>query len=760
AAGNAEVRWTMEDFSGRVLESGTVRAGAKIKIPTKSLFTNKGVVRAYLHVDGKVVAVDRADMYAREKDWQRFENDFGVGIWGQGMAVSRDSYPTVDAQLQKAGVFCQSLPINYYSTDRNLAFSMSSGMAVGGGYLSKHEVFYPKQIGESNNRSTYGAINTKKAREMISQLAQDTSKRYAKYGPIAYTVCDEPNLSLRFTKDEPDEEPENILEYRRRMEVKYATIDEYNRRHRTSHASFADIGPVRIEDARRTGNFAEYVEWRNFNTDRWVEAIKVVADGGKKTDPTLRLSLFNSFGQTAVSGNDYWKLLTKSGLGFSNEYTSMVYMRRDAIYNFDEFYRSFRPDLRVWGFTGYNMNAAQVKFTPWWFAAHRYGGFTWFAVMDWDWRFIDQPTLALTRDAADIKAALDASRVQDGLGKLFLEYQWKPRDIAVYYSHDSLLTATLLGKERISYDIGSTGPLHDYMYSRQGIQYILEDMLCQFDFVAPEQISSGALDKYKIVFMPRIIALSDMEVEKLKSFVKNGGKVVADQLPGDYDELGVKRRANPLSDLGIVVTGANFDDLSIPQRKEVLDLVNRSGASPVLASRGIENVFGREAMHFTDGVNSIFPVLRMPLRSSDNETQQFVFPKKGYIYDVKNGEYLGFGDRVTAAVPHADASVWAILPEKVGSLSIDAPAEVRCGTDLVANIALEKARGRGVFHVEVVSPTGECGFHMKRNIETENGKAKFVFRMAGNDICGKWTIRVTDVATRVKSSHDFILSGK
>ena len=442
-------------------------------------------------------------------------------------------------------------------------------------------------------------------------------------------------------------------------------------------------------------------------------------------------------------------------MDFSNEYTGMVYMGRRAIYNFDEFYRSFRPDMRVWGFTGYSLPEPKIRFTPWWFAAHRYGGFTWFSVLTWDWRYFDQPTLAYTKDAMELKSTLDASRLQSGLGKLFLSYDWVPRETAIYYSHDSLLTSTLLGKERVSYDIGVNGPLHDYMYSRQGLQYTIEDLLYQYDYVAPEQILSGKLKNYKVLFMPRILSLSDSEVKCLKNFLSSGGKIVADQLPGDYDELGVKRQVNPFASSNVTVTGKNFDDLSPDCRRQTLDCLKMSGAAPVLRSEGIENVFGREAMHFSDGVNSVFIVLRMPARSSDSQIQKFAFPKKGHVYDVRNRKYMGFTDNVTTVVPHAEASVWAVLPKKIGDMRISLPSKVKAGEDLIADISLAGAVGKGVFNVQVISPDGSTPFHMKRNIDFVNGKADFVFRMAANDKVGKWKIRVTDTLTGIASERHF-----
>jgi hypothetical protein len=93
-------------------------------------------------------------------------------------------------------------------------------------------------------------------------------------------------------------------------------------------------------------------------------------------------------------------------------------------------------------------------------------------------------------------------------------------------------------------------------------------------------------------------------------------------------------------------------------------------------------------------------------------------------------------------------------------MKISAPELVEAGRDLVADIALEGAVDKGVVHVEVVPPSGECRFHMKRNLDTVDGKAKLMFRMAQNDPCGEWTLRVEDALTRAVSEHRFTLKGK
>jgi len=747
--------WTLEDFSGRILERGAATAGAEFQVPTRSLYTNMGKLRVYLHENGILRDARRTEIYARDRDRARLFDDFTVGVWGQRGSGSRDAYPLIDRQIEQIGVRHQLLPI--YGDD--FAFSMQNGMAIGGGFLGRSSWLVAQKTDSSNAR-TYGPINTEAGRKDLAEVARRTAQAALPYGVTEYTACDEPNLAERFMPDEPDEMAENVSVYRQRMQAKYRTIEEYNRRHQTSHASFDDVGPMRLANARKSNGCAEYVEWRSFNVDRWCEVMKVLTDNGKAVDPNCRMSLFETFGQTAASGNDYWKLLTKSGLGFSNEYTAMVSMGRDAIYNFDEFYRSFRPDMRVWGFTGYGIGKPQIEFTPWWFAAHRYGGFSWFSVFGWGWHLVDSPTLALTRDADDIRLAMADSKIDQGLGKLFLAYDWVPRDVAIYYSHESMLVSTFLGKETLSYVVDATGPLHDYMYSRQGVQYLIEDLLYQHDFVAPEQIVNGRLDNYRILFMPRILSMSDREVMAVKEFVANGGKVVADVLPGDYDELGVKRGRNPFRPDEIEVTGRNFDDLSATQRQAMLGVLKASGSRPVLVSNGIEKLFGREAMRFSDGVNSIYVVLRMPSRSTDSEMQEFRFPDPGYVYDVRAAKLLGRTDRVKAVVPHAQASVWSVLPYEVKGIKAELPEAVKAGTDLEVALAIEaesQCLGTHVFHCEVISPSGECRFHFRRNLLAKGGKASLSFRIATNDPRGTWTLRLTDALTGVTLTRPFIV---
>ena len=748
-----KLRWVLMDFSGRVLEIGKARAGEDFEVPLRRLYTNMGMLRVQLREGKKVRDTRAAAVYARSRDIARTESDFTPSIWGALYSLSRDTFNQFDRHLEDVGFRASVLPVpqgGYAQTLRN-------GMALGGNDLGEETMFRP--FGQRGN-VRMGGINTEKGRAKMLRYATAKAKGSAPFGVTQYMVTDEPNFTLRHTADELDEDPENIAEYRSRMQEKYSTIEEFNARHRSGYSSFSELGPGRLAEARRTGKFAEYIEWRNFNVDRWCEALKEISDAAKAEDPMARVSLANSFGQTSFSANDYWKLLTKAGLGFSNEYTAMVYFRRDPIYNFDEFYRSFRPDMRLWGYVGYGMSACQVKFMPWWFAAHRYGGFTWFSACGKDFRIFAQPSLAYTQDAADLKQALESSRLMDGLGKLFLDAQWAKRDVAVYYSHDSLHVATLLGKETASFEIRDSGPLHDYMHSRQGAQYLLEDLLHQFDFVSPEQVVSGALKNYKVLVMPRIKAMSKAEVEAVSAFASAGGRIIADELPGSFDELGVKRAKMPFSSAQMRVTGANFDDLRREQRVSMRNFLSEAGVAPVAGCASVEDLYGREAMRFCCGAGDVFVFLRMPGRSTGKTRDSFVLPVKGVVYDCVSGECLGNVRSVAPEMDEGGAAVYSVLASRPKRLRIaGVPDEVGRGESISPELSLEM-QGTApdtVFNVRFIAPSGACRFHMRRNVRATGGKARTEFPMAYNDEIGEWRIVARDAMTGLENERRFRL---
>ena len=180
-----------------------------------------------------------------------------------------------------------------------------------------------------------------------------------------------------------------------------------------------------------------------------------------------------------------------------------------------------------------------------------------------------------------------------------------------------------------------------------------------------------------------------------------------------------------------------------------------------MKSATIVDVFGREAMHFTDGVNDVFPILRHPGRSQDDAEETFVFPRGGYVWDVCARGALGKTDRVTTKVPRAGAAVYAVLQYEAKGVSISAPGAAKAGSVLSVDVRLDAAGapvGTHVFNVRFVPPSGECRFHFRRNVAAKGGGVAHVdFPLALNDERGLWKIVAEDALTGLCAEREMMV---
>ncbi|NLF93390.1 MAG: hypothetical protein GX564_05835, partial [Oligosphaeraceae bacterium] len=77
----------------------------------------------------------------------------------------------------------------------------------------------------------------------------------------------------------------------------------------------------------------------------------------------------------------------------------------------------------------------------------------------------------------------------------------------------------------------------------------LEDLGLGYRFVAPEEISAGALAGFQALILPEASALSDAEVTAIRDFVEKGGILLADYEPATLDQYCNARQTPALDDL-------------------------------------------------------------------------------------------------------------------------------------------------------------------------------------------------------------------
>ena len=163
-------------------------------------------------------------------------------------------------------------------------------------------------------------------------------------------------------------------------------------------------------------------------------------------------------------------------------------------------------------------------------------------------------------------------------------------------------------------------------------------------------------------------------------------------------------------------------------------------------------------MHFVDGNMHLFGFLHDPFEAAKIAPFTAKLPVKGHIYNLRNGKYLGNTDTVNCVIPYAEGAVFGVYPYKVNALEVKMPQSVKAGSDLTADVALKLSNGKAekhIFHFEVIPPSGEARFFMKRNVEVKDGKYTFTFRIAHNDEVGTWKLLVKDVLSGITKVKEF-----
>ena len=119
--------------------------------------------------------------------------------------------------------------------------------------------------------------------------------------------------------------------------------------------------------------------------------------------------------------------------------------------------------------------------------------------------------------------------------------------------------------------------------SQFGIAHALVEARIPFDMVYEQLLDRAHVDRYKLLILPNIVALSDAQCEQLRQFVQRGGSLVATFETSLYDETGKKRSNLGLADL----FGVSYAGKTEPFVKNSYVHFEHDTRHPILA--GFEN---------------------------------------------------------------------------------------------------------------------------------------------------------------------------
>jgi len=136
-------------------------------------------------------------------------------------------------------------------------------------------------------------------------------------------------------------------------------------------------------------------------------------------------------------------------------------------------------------------------------------------------------------------------QVAKKIGPMMTGSEWIHDGVAIYYNHASvqlgwIMDAQAHGKTWINRNSDSDlGASHK---TKKAWEAMLIDDGLQFNYINyADLVQNGVPAEYKVLILPATLCLSDVEARKIKEFCKSGGTVIADYMPGLWDQHGKGR---------------------------------------------------------------------------------------------------------------------------------------------------------------------------------------------------------------------------
>ena len=338
--------------------------------------------------------------------------------------------------------------------------------------------------------------------------------------------------------------------FRAWLKQTYGSLADLNAQWGTDFAAWDDVVPSTTWETRHREyakqpeeyNFSSWADHRTFMDVTWAERLRELVDFCHGLDPTTPVGFEGGQAPSAFGGYDWYRLMQV-----------LEWVEPYDIGGSRELIRSFaRPGARMvkTTFPSKAGKADQVYFLWYYFAHGDAGAIIWSAGHCFKEGDVSQPSdYALWQKDP-------FHELQDGLAEKVMLSEYLPSPIAIYYSQPSIQVHWMLDSKRdgdtwlnrfSSYERAHSSLIAD----RLAWMRLIEDLGLQYEFVAYEEVKQGGLrdGRYRVLILPKTIALSDKEAEELKTFVEAGGLLIADYQTGLFDEHGKSRGTGALDDL-------------------------------------------------------------------------------------------------------------------------------------------------------------------------------------------------------------------
>jgi len=794
----AEVRIRLFDNYDRLLDERRSRvalpAGAEqvYRLKTQGALTHLARIDCEVLVDGLRTDRKVAEVFVLQpRRW----DDYDIVMYRFGPDPIPGIWPKIDEQLRRLQVTTLSSYSVNHSKHANYnvqAQTRISGQESPDGAARDYYTAMKKKYlatGDKKVLARQYCLSDPAYRDLVTKELRRLTEPWVPFSPMSYYVFEEPSLTCYGDAVDICFSPHTLREMRAWLREIYGTLQGLNKQWGTAFDSWESVVPDDAPEAQKRGNYASWADHRTFMEKTYAETFGFVLGELRKIDPEG--ILLNSGTQVSGSHNgcDYSRI---------NRFTKHLNAYDDG--NQLDFHRSFSPDLKISGGSGYGVLGKEVFYNLY---NGLFKGANGGAYIFWQYSTVD-PDLTMSQSGKDMELGLREIR-GEGIGKLVGLAIPDNHGIAIHYSYPSIHGTWIVdGKVREEASDDTSRTFDRFNNNRDGWVKILKDSGLQFDFIAYSAVETGQLlaGKYKTLVLPMSVALSDREIEAIRRFVARGGTLIADALPGIMDEHCTFRAVRPLQDV--------FGVSALPGTREALvqaegDPGLRAVSAEPLAQKGerpflLGHRFGQGRAYLLNRFLFDYPMQRtegnagplldqmsLVLKDSDLRPKVKVsgsggervpecaaylynlgstrllglvpdknlagerkisirFEGAAAVYDVRQKILLGNGDRFETTIEPAVPRLFAIVAEPVRGIEATAAAAAKRGDEIAVGFTtLAGAAFRSVAKVEVFDPAGKQAAYYGRNEDVVDGRGRFAFRTALNDPAGTWKIVVTDV---------------
>lgn len=297
---------------------------------------------------------------------------------------------------------------------------------------------------------------------------------------------------------------------------------------RTAWISYGDIQP-KLKNWTVAGFDASPLmdQW-TFNDSYWLNFIGDLVEYANSLDPHTPVGFVGGQSPNAFGGYDYAKVMRK-----------VQFIEAYNLGSSQAIIRSFNPHNAIPAVTShFHRSAEDDIWQTWYYLAHGNRGF-----IGWVEGWFDGKTPKPWHDQVAPTYLEAANKV----GPLMSGAEWAHDGVAIYYSHPSIQLGWILDADahgRTWVNRNGDERLGASHHVRHAWENILRDEGLQYNFVSyADVIQHGVPSEYRVLILPACLCLSDAEAKRINVFCAAGGMVIADYLPGLWDQHG-KGRAN------------------------------------------------------------------------------------------------------------------------------------------------------------------------------------------------------------------------